>query len=359
VSSRIALAAPSDIRTRRERSATEVNWLKSAAIAAGIVAVFAIVYALEMGAGRWNSPLRVADSPSEGAARYVGISHFLLAFAFLATSRKMRAAAPWGGFSGKLAVGGALCVAYALMLPLNPRLAGVLFAAYFLVHDCRDQVLFYFANGDAPEGRDNPTLRRALTWPPFLALGAIVAAASAALLLSGRHRATPILRDLAPPLPAQIVVAMLLVVGLAAWRWRALVRQEEPLGIGEFLRKHRPVFFVWAGTLLVVLADLGLTGEVRLIVLLHVTCWYVFVHRQMRRNPPEKMPRAGSWAWMRTTANGFAVLHAGLALLLIGAGALWAYGFQGSPELSEFRVLLDRKSFPFWTILHVTVSLGR
>jgi hypothetical protein len=96
-----------------------------------------------------------------------------------------------------------------------------------------------------------------------------------------------------------------------------------------------------------------------MIVLLHVTCWYVFVHRQMRVSPPPHRPRAGSWAWMRATAGGFAALHAGLAILLVLAGALWAYRYQGSPELAEFRVLLDRKSFPFWTILHVTVSLGR
>jgi hypothetical protein len=359
VSSPPALASPARIRTGRDLSITERNWVRAAAIGAAIVAVFAAVYYLEMGAGRWRENLRTAANPTEGAARYVGISHFLLAFLFLATSRRMRAVAPWGSFTVKLAGGALLCVAYALLLPLNPQLAGLLFAVYFLVHDCRDQVHFYFANGDAPEGRDSPRLRRALTWPPFLALVGLTGLTAAAMLLAGRHRRVPVLRELAPPLPAEIIVATLLVVAAAAARWLFLVRQEEPRGVAAFVRTHKPVFLVWCGTLFVVLMDLALTGEVRLIVLLHVTCWYVFVHEQMRRKPPERIPRTGSWAWMRTTAGGFAVLHAGRALALVAAGVIWAYRFQGSPELTEFRVLLDRKSFPFWTILHVTVSLGR
>jgi hypothetical protein len=63
-----------------------------------------------------------------------------------------------------------------------------------------------------------------------------------------------------------------------------------------------------------------------------------------------------TWSWLRGTRRGFNLLHAGLALALVGAGVWWAYGFGNDPGVRPLHLLLSREAFPYWTIMHVSVS---
>ena len=107
---------------------------------------------MELDLGRWNPALRLVLNPAETSMRYLGFSHFLVAFLFLSTSKKMRTPRSWLEFSAALAVGAVLCLGYTQVRLWSPAVATILFFLYFLVHDFRDQVFFYFSNGDgSPE----------------------------------------------------------------------------------------------------------------------------------------------------------------------------------------------------------------
>ena len=67
-------------------------------------------------------------------------------------------------------------------------------------------------------------------------------------------------------------------------------------------------------------------------------------------------PAPLTWRWVRATPTGFRWLHLGLLAAVIVAAIVWAYGFRNDASLTAMDVVLSRDAFPYWTIMHVTVS---
>jgi hypothetical protein len=134
----------------RRLSATERNWLVSVAIMAASVAFFALVREGEMRMGRWEGSIRLVRDPAQAAMRYLGIAHFLVALVYMASSRAFRSAASLARFAALTGLSVLLCLGYAGLSAAAPTLAIVLFVAYFIVHDLRDQFFFCAVNGDRP-----------------------------------------------------------------------------------------------------------------------------------------------------------------------------------------------------------------
>jgi hypothetical protein len=153
-------------------------------------------------------------------------------------------------------------------------------------------------------------------------------------------------------LAAGIVAAALLLV-LAAGR-RAGVRGRA--GWRAYLAAHRPIVFVYAGAYVVLFAGMALTGRMYAIVATHVLVWWVFALRQMAKRPPAPRPRPLTWRWFRETPLGFNVLHVGVLVAVIAAAAVWAFAFRNDPRMSAMRVLVSKEAFPYWTLMHVTLS---
>lgn len=338
--------------TRSDRNA----WL-SVSILVGCFAAFAALWALEMDLGRWDRDIRIVRSVSETTTRYVAISHFVLALLFLATSRRMRTGRAWVRVAALALLAAVLCAAWEGLRMRDEYLARLLFFVYFMAHDWRDHVYCYEANGDAPPSIRAPGAREGLFlagFLPFAALAAGLAALNAAGFVSGSLGAGT--------LPAFVRGTFLLLpvpVLIACLRLRALLRREGVGPLTALVRANRPLARTWALNLGVLLVFLALTGQLYAIVALHVTGWYVFIWRQLRERPaPLPAPRPAGWRWMRSTPAGFTFLHAGLVVLCVVAGAVWAYAFRNDPGLPAFAAVLGQGSLPLWTIFHVTVSFG-
>ncbi len=107
----------------------------------------------------------------------------------------------------------------------------------------------------------------------------------------------------------------------------------------------------------VLVLDIVLNGCACAIVTLHVATWFVFVSRGFAGRPaPKPTPTTGSWDWMRRTRRGFLWLHSGLFVVIVGAAVLWACGFHNSSDQGALWVQLSKDAFPYWTIMHVTIS---
>lgn len=346
----------STLNNARPLTETERNWLWAGLIVLGATAVFWAIYALELDMGRWDPALRLVLNPAETSMRYLGFSHFLVAFLFLTTSKKMRTPRSWIEFSAALAVGAVLCLGYTQVRLWSPAIATILFFLYFLVHDFRDQVFFYFSNGDAPPRDDRKGLGELLFRTPFLFF-AFVAAAGALLLASGRLDIGLLGDAFAGSSAGQrwaVGIVFVALAGWASWRYRALWRREHLGRLADFARANRPILAIFAAAMVILFAQKGFA-----IVTLHFTCWYVFAMRQFKkRGVPATPPPRFSWNWLRATPAGFNFLHIGSAVLLLGVGAVWAYGFRNDPAIAPLRILLDPLSFRYWTIVHITASFA-
>lgn len=342
-------------RPRRAPTETERNWLIAALLVLGSLALFGVIYAVELDMGRWNADLRLVTNPAEAAMRYLGVSHFLVAFLFLMTSKKMRAPRSWLAFAAAIAIGTILCLAYARVKVWSPVIATILFFGYFVVHDFRDQVFFYFTNGDAPPTQDRKGLAELLFRTPFLVL-AVLAACVVAVLASGAASVAWLgdsFSRLSPGMRLALGAGPAAAAALLVWRYGKLFRRENPGRVADFVRVHRPILVVFAGAILILLAQKGFA-----IVTLHVTCWYVFALHQLRKRPATPPPPRLTWSWLRATPAGFNVIHIGSAALLVVGGAVYAYAFRNDPSIAPLRVLLAPASFPYWTIVHVTASFA-
>ena len=128
-------------------------------------------------------------------------------------------------------------------------------------------------------------------------------------------------------------------------------RKAHGAAFGSYARVNRKEFTLLTG------AELFITGNAHLIVLMHVVTWYVFAGSQYRqRSEVGASVTAGSWRWMRSTSRGFSALHIGVAAVIIAAAAVWAYQFRTDASHRILHLFLARGSFAYWTIVHVTLS---
>src|SRR5688572_18793800 len=100
--------------------------------------------------------------------RMVGLAHFLVAIAFVTTSRAMKTPSSWAWLLGLSVVGVGLCLLFARHGGVDARLPNALFFTYFLLHEFRDQTFFYDANGDLPRGSDAKRVKRDILGIPLL-----------------------------------------------------------------------------------------------------------------------------------------------------------------------------------------------
>ena len=339
---------------------TERNWLRALAIVVGSVVLFWGLHLVEVAAGRTVREEAFVYHPAETPMRMVGLAHFLVAILFMTTSRAMKTPSSWLWLVGLLGLGYVLCRLFEEAGGVKAAIPKALFFTYFLVHDFRDQAFFYEANGDLARGPDARQTRRDLLGIPLLALGLILGVffVGAGLRIGGARRYTDELLGWAPQalIPVLGLVPMALV-GLFFLRWRAGIERRHAGGLKAFLRTHRPMLLVYGGILAVLLFDILVNRRAYAIVTLHVAAWYVFVLAGFARRPaPSPAPPAPSWRWMRSTAPGFNLLHLGLLALVIVAALVWAYGFRNDATLTAMDVVLSKDAFPYWTIMHVTVS---
>lgn len=328
------------LAARRTLTATERNWLVSLGVVAGSLLFFAVIYAIEISIGRWNSDIRLVRNPAHAAMRYLGTAHFLVAFFYMLTSQQMRTAAMRARLALGVVLAIALCVVYARLQAILPVAAIAAFVGYFMVHDFRDQVYFFFANGDGPRDGDK-RVRSALFGLPLLAVSVLLltAAAAAAWLRPGAFEADALV----------VVSTIFVIVAIAAVvrGWRSMSRRDGT--------DYRPLIIVFTGTAAVLASSVALKWEGHVIVTLHVATWYVFTLHQLRAR---NVVAAGALDRLRNTAAGFNLLHVGTAVVLLVAGGIWAYAFRNDPSSRGFWLLLDRHNFYLWTIAHVTISFA-
>jgi hypothetical protein len=274
----------------------------------------------------------------------------------------MRSGLAWGRFVVLAAAGVILCLGYARVDLAAPALAELLLFGYFFIHECRDEVFFYFANGDGPAAQRGTATEWVLVRLPLLLTAAIGAALAFGVALLGRGGEWVQARAQSLPDPLRWALGILPALGVAYGLFRLVRRwQEGSLGApAAFLRAHTPIVRVFAASF--VLMGLGVLVGLRshTIILLHVSAWYVFSVRQLMKRPAASAPAPAhaqtGWSWIRSTPGGFTFLHAGLAVLMMVAAGVWAYGFRQDPRLLGFKIFLDSKSFAYWTIVHVSVS---
>lgn len=337
---------------------TERNWYYSALILTGSLILFGSVYALEMSQGRWNDHLRLIHKPSETVMRLFGVSHVLIATLYLVTSRRMRSLRSSLTLVVMASLGVLVCFSFAGLGNISPRLASTAFFLYFIVHDFRDQVYFYFEHRDAPAQLNREVVPRLLFWMPLCVV--LTAFTLVALATVAGVPGTAEFQGMLASFPAGMpggLGALLLVTAASLLRLQRLWSRSGEGALPGHLRRHRPIYTVFAGSLLLVLLGGFFTRHNHVIVILHVTAWYVFYLRRLRRQSPQDPPlRRLSWQWLRATPTGFNVLHLGTLLVVVSAAAVWVYGFRSDPGLLPLWVTLDVKNFQYWTLMHVTLS---
>ena len=338
----------------RPLSATERNWLLGLAIAVGLACLCWVVGSMES----VERKAKLVWNASETSTRFLAIAHTVVATAFLLTSRRMRAPRGWLWLAGLTVAGVLACLAFSALGGMRAPVAGLLFYGYFLAHEVRDELFFYRVNGDVPADSSEAALRGLWTAPiVVVAAAASFVFAWTAFGFGGPHQIADALASVAPAPRGAIGAAVLLAaVALLVVVARRLSRLD-PGGLLGFLRRHRPLFSVFAWLYAVLLVGIFLTGRMYAIVAIHVAIWYVFTIRQLAvRGAPSPRPRPLSWTWVRSTVAGFNAFHLGVLALVVAAAAVRAYAYKNGTEPQALAVLVSKESFPYWTLLHVTWS---
>jgi hypothetical protein len=288
----------------------------------------------------------------ETLTRFLAIAHTIVATLFLVCSERVRSRAGVVWVGGLAVLGVVLCLLFASVGGLGGAIGVIAFFTYFLAHEVRDELFFYRVNRDAPASN-----RARRDWTPArwvtLLLAGIAVTTAAALLFGARARRVGVSGTLTPE--QGVIAAVLLVLGLGA----ALVVIRRLIGdAGGWrgaLAADRPLIVVLGGLYLVLMGGFVATGRAYMVVAMHVTVWFVFALRRLE-TPAALPPRPFSWRWMRDTRSGFATLHGGVLTAVVAAAGVWAFGLANADEPAVFGLILSRESFPYWTIMHVTLS---
>jgi len=307
---------------------------------------------------RHPGDIRYIREASEAAMRYITIPHILIGFFFMVSSPKNQTRRKRAWVVALLLAGVGLCLVYWKGgAKTNVLLyAGVYY--YFLIHELRDEAMFYDVLGGGASIRDRAVFRnmvRALIALITLAIAAFAWSLVPFGVFDSKVAAGGAWLDGSLPMGLKIAMAAgpLLVVAVAfvvALRHYA-VRQGYA-GAGVLLRAHAPLFRVMGGVACVLGLSLLLTQRPYSLILFHVVAWYIFAAYQFTRHPPKAAPR-NVWLWMRTTVRGFKTLHIGMVVILMAIGLVWTLWLGRAPALTW---LLAPESFLYWTIMHITVS---
>lgn len=335
---------------------TERNFRRAFFLMVGAVAVFWLGYQLERNVlGRQPGSIRFIREATEAAMRYVTIPHIIIGFLFLVTSPKNRTAAKRAWVVALLIVGAGLCAVYhAGGSRANWMLTSAIYL-YFLVHELRDEAMFYTVLGEAPPIPDRRVFRHMVwTLSALLILFAGGIGWIGVPLQIGNRAATLTWPD-AFSMPTRVLMALAPVAvascGLivASHYFAARLGYASPRAL---FRAHAPLFRVSVGVICVLGLALLLTQRAYALIIFHVMAWYVFASHQLRANPGKSAVN-GWWHWMRTTLPGFRLLHLGMIGVLMVVGLIWTLALGQTPALYW---LLAPESFLYWTIMHITVS---
>lgn len=365
----VAIAADSRIGLASVNIA-ERHFRRAMLYTALIVLVFWCAWKVERDVlHRHPGDIRYIREASEAAMRYLTIPHILIGFFFMASSPKNQSLRKRMWTVGLLLAGVGLCLVYWKGgAKTNVFLyAGVYY--YFLVHELRDEAMFYNVLGGAESIRDKAVFQRMVRALIALIVLAIAAFAWSLLPFGVFHRkvvadglvhaggswADGAWTDGSLSLGWKIILASgpLLVVAVATVvTLRHYALRQGYAGAGVLLRTHAPLFRVMVGAAGVLGLSLLLTQRAYSLILFHVVAWYIFAAYQFTRHPPKVAPR-NVWLWMRTTVRGFKTLHLGMVVILMAIGLVWTLWLGQSPALTW---LLAPESFLYWTIMHITIS---
>jgi hypothetical protein len=338
----------------------ELNFWRALALGTGLILFFQMISWLEQEVFHLPAGQRLVRTASEAAMRYFALAHYFVALFFMMTAARNRTPIRRGMMLGLLLAGGALCGVYHYFGGYTSGVMSFVVYGYFLVHEMRDDVLFYTTLRDAPPLDDRRRFNRLANGIIALVIiGVLVALWFTGVL--GWYRRGPIAPHLVSFLPAHLPWDARLIIALApaaAWLFASYVFLDRHAAayhsIARLIVAHALMLRLFAGAFLVLGLGVLLTNRPYALILLHVSVWYVFVLRQLkeRQQPSARTPQ-GYWIWMRTTAPGFRVLHIGMFLGLVAIDMIAIYGFGGQGWLWY---LLAPQVFLYWTILHITVS---
>jgi hypothetical protein len=337
---------------------TERNWALALVLTVAFGGVLWLVAQWERQAADLGSRGRYfVWNAAEASARFLAVAHTIVASAFLLTSRRVRSGRGLAWLVALLVASVGVCFGYAALAETSAQAAAVFFTAYFLAHDLRDESYFYEANGDAK--RAAGAAPRPARLATVLVTAAIVATLGVAVFLGvgGARRYMGALGEVPLAARAGLAAAVVLSTAIAV---RAVARAEgvrDAAAWRAFLRGHRPLLLVCAGAYAALFVGLWLTGRFYVIVSLHIVLWWVWAGRNVARaSKPVPRPAPFTWAWVRRTPVGFHTFHAGVLVLVVGAAAVWAFGWRNDPSMTALRLLSGKDVFYYWTLVHVTVS---
>lgn len=349
---------------------TQRNFLKAVVYTFIIVFFFWCAYYVERNVlNRSPASTRYIGEASEAAMRYITIPHIIIGFLFLVSSKNNRTAKARGWTVGLLITGVVLCLLYYRFGGRTDLALSVGVYFYFLVHELRDEAMFYTVLGDAAPIPDKLVFKRFVRW-----MTGLIVCSLAALLLASAPFGLFVKKLTASetgfaslglantawfngslPMAWKIVlsIAPVLLVSLGyVYALKKYARQFGFKDVRSFMVAHRNLFFVMFGVAAVLGLVIFVTFRFYALILFHVVAWYVFASYQFKKHPPKEPPK-GLWLWMRTTLSGFRTLHIGMALVLMAVGFVWTISYGQHPS---FYWLLAPESFLYWTIMHITVS---
>ncbi|MFQ5502834.1 MAG: hypothetical protein ACE5EQ_11135 [Phycisphaerae bacterium] len=354
----------------RPMGITERNFYRSMLYSAIIVLVFWCAYKVERDVlMRRPGEIRYIREASEAAMRYITIPHIVIGFLFMATSLNNRTRRKRAWIVGLLLAGVGLCLVYwAGGAKTNLLLYSSVYL-YFLVHELRDEAMFYTVLGDAAPIPDKTAFRNmvrvliglivanvwAFAWAfaPFGVYHKKIAAEGSALADSSWAQSAVF--DGSLSLGWKLALAFFPLILLGAGYIATFYYYSGKMGypsVRALVQTHAPLFRVMAGVTAVLGLSILLTERAYSLILFHVVAWYVFAAYQFARRPPKIAPK-GVWVWMRTTVWGFKTLHIGMVVVLMVLGLVWTLALG---QTSALGWLLRPEAFLYWTILHITVS---
>lgn len=375
-----AVGAPVPLVATREPAArrgtlsiAERNFLRTFVYTSAIVALFYCAFHIEREVlHRRPAAIRFIPEAAEAAMRYVGIPHVIIGFLFMASAVKNRTPSRRAWIGGLLLVGAVLSYGF---WEGGGKANLVLYAGvylYFLVHELRDESNFCLILGDAPSPSNPAAFRAMILWMIGLIVTAFVVLGYASLpfglfhrrfnaddsVLAGSSFAQSVLVAGRLPMPLKLILSLAPVAATAFGFVHVLRHYARALGFGSvhgLIHTYASVFRIMLGVAGVLVLSLLITQRPHSLALFHFVAWYVFASYQLAKHPP-KSPPAGWWTWMRTTASGFKTLHIGMVLGLMGLALFWTLALDPTDTSSWFTRLLAPAAFPYWTIMHVTVS---